>query len=131
MRKNGAGDGDRTRNIQLGKLKLNECLYRWRKRAQSYSIPTFAVRFAVKSPTQRNSLILQNLSKRLTATLKLQWGHLEDCPFELSRFILSISNRSALGVSNRLMLSYSGAVLYAGIPCSIVSAPHFDPHFHS
>jgi len=27
---------------QLGKLNLNECPYRWRKRARSYNMPTFA-----------------------------------------------------------------------------------------
>jgi hypothetical protein len=32
-----------------GSSKLDECLYRWRKRARSYNMPTFAVRFAVQS----------------------------------------------------------------------------------
>src|SRR5712664_4090945 len=41
--------GRRESNLsyQLGKLKLNECLYRWCKRAQSYNMQTFKVRFAV------------------------------------------------------------------------------------
>jgi len=44
-----------TQARQINNSKIRECPYRWRKRARSYNMPTFAVRFAVKSPVRKSA----------------------------------------------------------------------------